>query len=128
MSSCERRQARSQRHATTTTPVTSVVRLSSRLVEEVKQKCPHIQLQNEDVYMATTFQDFIQLLVRKLRGEDQEEELLIDYVSVPPQPMSLPVCDCVVAVVTVIFGPPGDQRREQHDGEDAQPVLHRWQV
>lgn len=32
--------------------------------------------------MATTFQDFIQMFVRKLRGEDQEEELLIDYVSV----------------------------------------------
>lgn len=52
-----------------------------RLVEEIKQKCAGIQLQNEDVYMATTFQDFIQMFVRKLRGEDQEEELLIDYVS-----------------------------------------------
>lgn len=48
----------------------------------MKQKCPDVQLQSEDVYMATTFQDFIQMLVRKLRGEDQEEELLIDYVSV----------------------------------------------
>lgn len=54
----------------------------SRLVEEVKQKCAGVQLQNEDVYMATTFQDFIQMFVRKLRGEDQEEELVIDYVSV----------------------------------------------
>lgn len=53
----------------------------SRLVEEVKQKCPSVQLQSEDVYMATTFQDFIQMFVRKLRGEDQEEELVIDYVS-----------------------------------------------
>ncbi|XP_028255327.1 mitochondrial 10-formyltetrahydrofolate dehydrogenase isoform X1 [Parambassis ranga] len=50
-----------------------------RLVEEVKQKCAGIQLQNEDVYMATTFQDFIQMFVRKLRGEDQEEELVVDY-------------------------------------------------
>lgn len=56
----------------------------SRLVEEVKQKCPDIQLQNEDVYMATTFQGFMQLLVRKLRGEDQEDELLVNYVSVLP--------------------------------------------
>lgn len=54
--------------------------MSSRLVEEVKQRCPDVQLQNEDVYMATTFRDFIQMLVRKLRGEDQEEELLVDYV------------------------------------------------
>lgn len=68
----------------TATLITSGVPLVSRLVEEVKQKCPDIQLQNEDVYMATTFQDFMQLLVRKLRGEDQEEELLVNYVSVPP--------------------------------------------
>uniref|UniRef100_A0AAQ5ZIN7 10-formyltetrahydrofolate dehydrogenase n=1 Tax=Amphiprion ocellaris TaxID=80972 RepID=A0AAQ5ZIN7_AMPOC len=52
-----------------------------RLVEEVKQKCAGVQLQNEDVYMATTFQDFIQMFVRRLRGEDQEEELLIDYAT-----------------------------------------------
>uniref|UniRef100_A0A8D3E7Q4 10-formyltetrahydrofolate dehydrogenase n=2 Tax=Scophthalmus maximus TaxID=52904 RepID=A0A8D3E7Q4_SCOMX len=49
-----------------------------RLVEEVKQKCEGVQLQNEDVYMASTFQDFIQMFVRKLRGEDQEEELVVD--------------------------------------------------
>lgn len=53
-----------------------------RLVEEVKQKCGGVQLQNEDVYMATSFQEFIQMFVRRLRGEDQEEELVIDYVSV----------------------------------------------
>lgn len=46
----------------------------------MKQKCSGVQLQNEDVYMATTFQDFIQMFVRKLRGEDQEEELVVDYV------------------------------------------------
>lgn len=38
-------------------------------------------MQNEDVYMNTTFQDFIQMCVRKLRGEDDEEELVVDYVS-----------------------------------------------
>ncbi|XP_031725716.1 mitochondrial 10-formyltetrahydrofolate dehydrogenase [Anarrhichthys ocellatus] len=52
-----------------------------RLVEEVKQKCASVQLQSEDVYMATTFRDFIQMFVRKLRGEDQEEELVIDYAT-----------------------------------------------
>uniref|UniRef100_A0AAV2IQM8 Carrier domain-containing protein n=1 Tax=Knipowitschia caucasica TaxID=637954 RepID=A0AAV2IQM8_KNICA len=52
-----------------------------RLVEEVKQMCPSVLLQNEDVYMASTFQDFIQMFVRKLRGEDQEEQLVVDYVS-----------------------------------------------
>uniref|UniRef100_A0A673AXA7 10-formyltetrahydrofolate dehydrogenase n=1 Tax=Sphaeramia orbicularis TaxID=375764 RepID=A0A673AXA7_9TELE len=52
-----------------------------RLVEEVKLRASHCQLQNEDVYMNTTFQDFIQMCVRKLRGEDDEEELVVDYVS-----------------------------------------------
>lgn len=63
-----------------------------RLVEEVKLRASSCQLQNEDVYMNTTFQDFIQMCVRKLRGEDGEEELVVDYVSAtaavaqPPQP------------------------------------------
>ncbi|XP_036107349.1 mitochondrial 10-formyltetrahydrofolate dehydrogenase [Molossus molossus] len=52
-----------------------------RLVEEIRQKCGGLQLQNEDVYMATKFEDFIQKVVRKLRGEDQEAELEVDYVS-----------------------------------------------
>lgn len=52
-----------------------------RLVEEIKQKCSEIQLQTEDVYMATKFEDFIQMVVRKLRGEDKEEELVIDYAT-----------------------------------------------
>ncbi|OWK58314.1 Mitochondrial 10-formyltetrahydrofolate dehydrogenase [Lonchura striata] len=52
-----------------------------RMLEEIKQKHCGLQLQNEDVYMATKFADFIQMAVRKLRGEDKEEELVIDYVS-----------------------------------------------
>ncbi|XP_023682611.2 cytosolic 10-formyltetrahydrofolate dehydrogenase isoform X1 [Paramormyrops kingsleyae] len=51
-----------------------------RLVEEVKLRASQLQLQNEDIYMATTFQEFIQMCVRKLRGEDMEEELVVDYV------------------------------------------------
>uniref|UniRef100_A0A667WSA2 10-formyltetrahydrofolate dehydrogenase n=1 Tax=Myripristis murdjan TaxID=586833 RepID=A0A667WSA2_9TELE len=51
-----------------------------RLVEEVKLRASSCQLQNEDVYMNTSFQDFIQMCVRKLRGEDDEEELVVDYV------------------------------------------------
>lgn len=51
-----------------------------RLVEEVKLKCGGLQLQNEDVYMATTFGEFIQMLVRRMRGDDGKEELVIDYV------------------------------------------------
>ncbi|XP_078001442.1 mitochondrial 10-formyltetrahydrofolate dehydrogenase-like isoform X2 [Glandiceps talaboti] len=45
----------------------------ARLVEEVKQKCNGIELQNEDVYMATTLEDFTQLVVRKGRGEGDAE-------------------------------------------------------
>ncbi|KAG9280215.1 mitochondrial 10-formyltetrahydrofolate dehydrogenase [Astyanax mexicanus] len=52
-----------------------------RLVEEIKQKCGSVQLENEDVYMATSFQEFIQMFVRRLRGEDQEEELVINYAT-----------------------------------------------
>ncbi|XP_004269481.2 mitochondrial 10-formyltetrahydrofolate dehydrogenase [Orcinus orca] len=52
-----------------------------RLVEEIRQKCGGLQLQTEDVYMATKFEDFIQKVVRKLRGEDREAELVVDYVS-----------------------------------------------
>lgn len=51
-------------------------------MEEIRQKCGGLQLQNEDVYMATKFEDFIQKVVRKLRGEDEEVELAVDYVSV----------------------------------------------
>ena len=50
-------------------------------MEEVKLQASSCQLQNEDVYMNTTFQEFIQLCIRKLRGEDNEEELVVDYVS-----------------------------------------------
>uniref|UniRef100_A0A8B9LZI8 10-formyltetrahydrofolate dehydrogenase n=1 Tax=Accipiter nisus TaxID=211598 RepID=A0A8B9LZI8_9AVES len=52
-----------------------------RMLEEIKQKYSGLQLQNEDVYMATKFADFIQMAVRKFRGEDKEEDLVIDYVS-----------------------------------------------
>ncbi|XP_053285653.1 cytosolic 10-formyltetrahydrofolate dehydrogenase isoform X2 [Pleuronectes platessa] len=51
-----------------------------RLVEEVKLRTSSCQLQNEDIYMNTTYHDFIQMCVRKLRGEDGEEELVVDHV------------------------------------------------
>uniref|UniRef100_A0A8C9DPH7 Aldehyde dehydrogenase 1 family member L1 n=1 Tax=Prolemur simus TaxID=1328070 RepID=A0A8C9DPH7_PROSS len=47
---------------------------------EVKELCDGLELENEDVYMATTFGDFIQLLVRKLRGDDGDGPCVIDYV------------------------------------------------
>uniref|UniRef100_A0AAR2J3G9 10-formyltetrahydrofolate dehydrogenase n=1 Tax=Pygocentrus nattereri TaxID=42514 RepID=A0AAR2J3G9_PYGNA len=60
-----------------------------RLVEEVKLRASQLQLQNEDVYMATTFQEFIQMCVRKLRGEDAEEELIVDYVEMNTNNMTI---------------------------------------
>ncbi|XP_066520756.1 cytosolic 10-formyltetrahydrofolate dehydrogenase [Hoplias malabaricus] len=60
-----------------------------RLVEEVKLRANQLQLQNEDVYMATTFQEFIQMCVRKLRGEDAEEELIVDYVEMNVNNMTI---------------------------------------
>lgn len=63
-----------------------------RLVEEVKLRASSCQLQNEDVYMNTTFQDFIQMCVRKLRGEDGEEELVVDYVNATSAATQPPPC------------------------------------
>nr|KAF6329540.1 aldehyde dehydrogenase 1 family member L1 [Myotis myotis] len=60
-----------------------------RLVEEVKELCDGVELENEDVYMATTFKDFIQLLVRKLRGDDKESECIIDYVEMTVNKLTL---------------------------------------
>uniref|UniRef100_A0A8C0K8V7 10-formyltetrahydrofolate dehydrogenase n=1 Tax=Canis lupus dingo TaxID=286419 RepID=A0A8C0K8V7_CANLU len=68
-------------HGTSFIKITLALLLLSRLVEEIRQRCGGLQLQNEDVYMATKFEDFIQKVVRKLRGEDQEVELVVDYVS-----------------------------------------------
>lgn len=45
----------------------------TRLVEEVKEKCGGISLQTEEVYMATTLEDFIKAVVLKGRGVGQEE-------------------------------------------------------
>ncbi|XP_072856104.2 mitochondrial 10-formyltetrahydrofolate dehydrogenase [Pogona vitticeps] len=52
-----------------------------RMIEEIKQICSTLELQNEDVYMAPKFGDFIQTVVRKYRGEDTKEELVVDYVT-----------------------------------------------
>uniref|UniRef100_A0A8C6BT52 formyltetrahydrofolate dehydrogenase n=1 Tax=Monodon monoceros TaxID=40151 RepID=A0A8C6BT52_MONMO len=51
-----------------------------RLVEEVKELCDGLELENEDIYMATTFGDFMQLLVRKMRGDNKESQCVIDHV------------------------------------------------
>ena len=98
-----------------------------RLVEEVKLRASSCQLQNEDVYMNCTFQDFIQMCVRKLRGEDDEEELVVDYVSVIEL---LFVTDCpgeddmLSVVVMMVFNSSGGEEHQQHDHKDASPAVH----
>ncbi|XP_052608862.1 mitochondrial 10-formyltetrahydrofolate dehydrogenase isoform X2 [Peromyscus californicus insignis] len=74
-----------------------------RLVEEIRQKCGGLQLQNEDVYMATKFEDFIQMVVRKLRGEDQEVELVVDYTICRVSYASLADVDKAVAAAKDAF-------------------------
>ncbi|POI31406.1 hypothetical protein CIB84_004843, partial [Bambusicola thoracicus] len=74
-----------------------------RMLEEIKQKYSGLQLQNEDVYMATKFADFIQMAVRKLRGEDGEEELVIDYVIASVSSASLADVDRAVAAAKEAF-------------------------
>ncbi|XP_054575408.1 mitochondrial 10-formyltetrahydrofolate dehydrogenase isoform X2 [Eptesicus fuscus] len=74
-----------------------------RLVEEIRQKCGGLQLQNEDVYMATKFEDFIQKVVRKMRGEDQEEELVVDYTICKVSYASLVDVDKAVAAAKDAF-------------------------
>ena len=62
-----------------------------RLVEAVRQKCGGVQLQNEDVYMATTFGDFVKQAVLVSRGVTTTKELVYDAVS-----MSTTSLECAV--------------------------------
>lgn len=55
-----------------------------RLVEEVKEivgDAGDFQLENEDVYMNTQFEDFVSMVVRRIRGEDSNAGSL-DYTPV----------------------------------------------
>jgi len=50
------------------------------LIEEIKEKCNGVTLQNEDVYMNTTFEDLSNCLVKRNRGIDDKEPLVFDAV------------------------------------------------
>ena len=52
-----------------------------RLVEEIKEQC-QIELENEDVYMATAFDDFIKATVLKARGGNSAAKLEFTPVTV----------------------------------------------
>ncbi|XP_074644425.1 cytosolic 10-formyltetrahydrofolate dehydrogenase-like isoform X2 [Tubulanus polymorphus] len=51
----------------------------TRLVEEVKQKCG-VQMVNEDVYMATSFEEFVNAVVLKFRHGDEEKVFEYDAI------------------------------------------------
>nr|XP_032827439.1 cytosolic 10-formyltetrahydrofolate dehydrogenase-like [Petromyzon marinus]XP_032827440.1 cytosolic 10-formyltetrahydrofolate dehydrogenase-like [Petromyzon marinus]XP_032827441.1 cytosolic 10-formyltetrahydrofolate dehydrogenase-like [Petromyzon marinus]XP_032827442.1 cytosolic 10-formyltetrahydrofolate dehydrogenase-like [Petromyzon marinus]XP_032827443.1 cytosolic 10-formyltetrahydrofolate dehydrogenase-like [Petromyzon marinus] len=51
-----------------------------RLVEEVRMLCSEVVLQNEEVYMASSFAEFIQMVVRKMRGEGGTGDIVVDHV------------------------------------------------
>ena len=53
-----------------------------RLVEEVKEKCGGVSLSNEDVYMSTTYKDFVKITVLKSRGVSLKKPFNYDAVSV----------------------------------------------
>ncbi|KAK7476522.1 hypothetical protein BaRGS_00032270 [Batillaria attramentaria] len=60
-----------------------------RLVEEVREKCNDIRLQNEDVYMNTTFEDFFQCVVRRGRGIEDKEPFVFDAVKMNKNNMDI---------------------------------------
>lgn len=53
----------------------------ARLVEEVREKCNGVFLQNEDVYMCSDFASFSRLIIAKSRGEINDKELEFDSIS-----------------------------------------------
>ena len=81
-------------------PCTSQFIRHLRLVEEVKDICG-VALENEDVYMNTTFEDFTNQVVVKGRGGGAEEkDVEFDKVSVVVFWMS---CTCVILVMAGLF-------------------------
>jgi len=59
-----------------------------RLVEEVKEKA-EVTLENEDVYMATTFHEFIQTVVIRMRGGDLKPVFTYDAFKMNANKMNL---------------------------------------
>ncbi|CAG2215509.1 ALDH1L [Mytilus edulis] len=60
-----------------------------RLIEEIKQKCNGVALENEDVYMNTTFEDLSNCLVKRNRGIDDKEPLVFDAVKMHVNDMDI---------------------------------------
>lgn len=60
---------------------TMMILLLYRLVEEVKDQC-NVDITNDDVYMATTYDEFVTAIVLKGRGLGGKKEFVYDAVSV----------------------------------------------
>lgn len=58
-----------------------MILLLYRLVEEVKDQC-NVDITNDDVYMATTYDEFVTAIVLKGRGLGGKKEFVYDAVSV----------------------------------------------
>ncbi|XP_060582139.1 cytosolic 10-formyltetrahydrofolate dehydrogenase-like isoform X2 [Ruditapes philippinarum] len=60
-----------------------------RLVEEVKEKCNGISLENDDVYMNTVFEDFCTCVIKRGRGIEDKEPFVFDSVNINKNNMDL---------------------------------------
>ncbi|XP_052781416.1 cytosolic 10-formyltetrahydrofolate dehydrogenase-like [Mya arenaria] len=62
-----------------------------RLVEEVKEKCNGVSLENDDVYMNTVFEDFCTCVVKRGRGIEDKEPFEFEAVKMRKNNMDLTI-------------------------------------
>merc|ERR1719204_1655063 len=62
-----------------------------RLVEEIKEKCDGLAIENDDVFMNTKFSDFVQMLVLKSRGGGGAAEIDVPAVEMRINNMDLQI-------------------------------------
>jgi len=62
-----------------------------RLIEEIKEKCDGLAIENDDVYMNTKFSDFVQMLVLKSRGGGGAAEIDVPAVELRINNMDLKI-------------------------------------
>ncbi len=60
-----------------------------RLVEEVRDRCDGVKLENEDVYMATTYDEFVTTVVLKSRGVSTKKPFTYKSVTMKANNMNL---------------------------------------
>ena len=70
-----------------------------RLVEEVKEKCG-AALTNEDVYMSTTYKDFLTITVLRSRGVSLKKPFTYDAVN---SRYSIRISSCSTMTISASF-------------------------